>query len=68
MPEATYGYFEVGVPEAQVGAQIAWSLSLDGALLEQEEVELDEPLAPNHAFFVQLEFDNIDEMRRYVAR
>lgn len=68
VPEATYGYFEVGVPEAEVGAQIAWSLSLDGALLEEEKVELDEPLAPNHAFFVQFEFDEVESLRQYARR
>jgi len=68
VPEATYGYFEVGVPEAQVGAQIAWSLSLDGALLERKEVLLEEPLAPNHAFFVQFEFDEVESLRQYARR
>ena len=68
VPEATYGYFEVGVPEAEVGAQIAWSLSLDGALLEQEAIELEEPLRPNHAFFVQFEFDEVESLRQYARR
>jgi hypothetical protein len=68
VPEATYGYFEVGVPEAEVGAQITWSLSLDGALLEQEEIELEEPLAPNRAFFVQFEFDEVESLRQYARR
>jgi hypothetical protein len=68
VPEATYGYFEVGVPEAQVGAQIRWSLSLDGALLERKEIELDEPLAPNHGFFVQFEFDEVESLRHYARR
>ncbi len=68
VPEATYGYFEIGVPEAEVGAEIAWTLRLDGAVLQQEEVELEQPLDPNHAFFVNFEFDEIEELRQYARQ
>ena len=66
--DATYGYFEVGIPDAEVGARIVWTVSLDGERLDREEVELEQPLAPGYAFFVQFEFDEIAELRRYARR
>ncbi len=68
VPDATYGYFEVGVPDAEVGARIAWTVSLDGAPLERQEVELERPLEPGYAFFVQFEFDEVSELRQYAQR
>ena len=65
---ATYGYFEVSIPDAEVGARIAWTVSLDGARLDREELELDHPLAPGYAFFVEFEFDEIAELRQYAKR
>jgi hypothetical protein len=66
--DATYGYIEVGIPDAEVGARIAWTLSLDGARLDREEVELERPLEPGLAFSVQFEFDEIAELRQYAQR
>lgn len=68
VPEATYGYFEIGVPEAEVGAEITWTLRLDGEVLQEEEVELEQPLDPDHAFFVNFEFDEIEELREYAQQ
>jgi hypothetical protein len=68
VPESTYGYFEVGVPEARVGARISWTLRMDGAVLEQQQVELEEPLEAQHAFFVQFEFDAVEALRHYARQ
>jgi hypothetical protein len=66
--DATYGYFEVGIPDASVGARIEWSVSLDGETLDSQEIELEEPLQPGHAFFVQLEFDDVAQLRQFAQR
>ena len=66
--EATYGYFEVGLPNATVGGKIRWEVRLDGETLTTEEIELEETLADNYAFFVQFEFDDLAQLRRYAQR
>jgi hypothetical protein len=66
--DATYGYLEVGIPEAQVGARIVWTLSLDGRRLDREEVELEQPLRPGHTFTVEFEFDEVADLRQYAKR
>ena len=61
----TYVYFEVGVPEAEVGATLEWTVFLDGQEILSERERLDEPLRDGWAFFVQLEADRIEEIRSW---
>jgi hypothetical protein len=60
---ATYGYFEVGIPEAPVGAHLAWTVALDGVEIQSVREELKQPLGEGYAFFLQLEFDDIAQLR-----
>lgn len=64
----TYGYFEVGIPDATVGARIAWTIRLDGEEVIQEADELHAPLPEGRAFFLQLEFDEIAQLKLYARR
>lgn len=66
--DSTYGNLEVGVPDAEVGARIEWTVSLDGEELDSEEIELEEPLRSGTAFFVQFAFDEVAELRHYAQR
>jgi hypothetical protein len=61
----TYGYFEASIPEPDVGAELEWTIKLDGQYLTREEMKLDEPLDPRYAFFVQLEFDQISQLAEW---
>ena len=60
-----YLYVELGVPEAQVGAEMKWTVRLDGAVVTSESERLTEPLGPNYAFFLQLEADGVEELRAW---
>lgn len=59
VPAGVYIYLEIGVPEAQPGARIEWSVKVDGKGVVNESESLEEPLRSGYAFFVQLEFDDI---------
>ena len=61
----TYVYFEVGVPEATVGATLAWTVYLDGEEIWRESERLEEALEDGYAFFVQLEADSIEQLRSW---
>ena len=58
----------MAIPKAEIGARITWTVRLDGAVLDHEELELEEPLEPGYGFFVQFEFDEIAELRQYAQR
>lgn len=62
----TYVYFEPGIPDATVGASIDWTVLLDGEEVVRESDRLDDPLRPNHAFFVQFEADNVEQIREWM--
>lgn len=66
VPKDTYGYFEVSIPNATAGAEIAWTVWLDGEQIGSEEIALHEPLKPGYAFFIQLEFDDVDQLSDYM--
>lgn len=59
VPKETYGYFEVSIQQPTPGAEIAWTVWLDGAEVGSEQIMLDEPLKSGYGFFVQLEFDDV---------
>jgi hypothetical protein len=61
----TYGYVELDLPEASIGAQLAWNVALDGRTIAAESMTLEESLDDGYAFFVNLEFDSIDGARSY---
>lgn len=62
----TYVYFEIGVPDATVGATLSWRVSIDGEEVWREEDRLAEPLEDGYAFFVQFEADDVDQIREWV--
>ena len=62
----TYVYFELGIPDATVGATIEWALMLDGEKVMQDDLELDEPLEDGHVFFVQFEADSVGDIRDWL--
>ena len=59
----TYIFLEIEVEKPQVGATLSWTVSLDGEKLFDDERRLDEPLEGGRAFSLQLEADDIDELR-----
>ena len=61
VPDNVYTYLEIGVPEAQPGAQIDWTVRVNGESAVQESETLDEPLQSGYGFFVQFEFEDIGE-------
>ena len=62
--DLTYGYFELEIPNAKVGDKLAWTVRFEDRLVRDEEETLDQPLGENQAFFMQLEFSDLDELRR----
>ena len=61
----TYLYFEVGMENPPVGATIEWTVYLDGEEIHRESDRLEEPLEDGYGFFIQLEADSIDDLRRW---
>ena len=61
----TYVYWELNIPEAQVGAQLSWVVTLDGRTVVNESMRLEDPLEAGYAFFLQIEADDIAEMRSW---
>ena len=64
-PDLSYGYFELEINDATVGSQIAWSVELDGKEVTHDSQTLQEPLKQNEAFGLQLEFNDLAELRSY---
>ena len=62
---STYLYLELGVPDAEPGAEISWTISIDGRAVMRASDRLDEPLRPGYAFFLQAEADDIAQMRAW---
>jgi len=62
----TYVYFELGVPDATVGAEVKWVVKLNGQEILSENDHLTEPLRSGYAFFLQFEADSLDEMRAWM--
>lgn len=60
--DGLYTYLEIGIPEAQPGAAIEWTVSAGGKRIVHESESLEKPLRPGYAFFVQLEFEGISEL------
>lgn len=61
----TFIYWELNVPDAQVGAQLAWVFHVDGATVVNESMRLEDPLEAGYAFFLQVEADDIAQMRSW---
>lgn len=61
-----YLYVELGVPDATVGAELKWTIRLDGVPVTTEAERLTEPLGRNYAFFLQLETDGVEEIRDWL--
>lgn len=62
--DLTYGYFELEIPNAKVGDKLAWTVRFENRTVMDEEETLNQPLGENQAFFLQLEFSDLDELRR----
>lgn len=62
---ATYIYLELGVPEATPGAELSWTIAVDGRDVLRESDRLDAPLASGYAFFLQAEAEDIAGMRAW---
>ncbi len=63
-PQA-YLYFELGVPDATPGAEVSWTISVDGRTVIRESERLDEPLGSGYAFFLQAEAENVAQLRSW---
>jgi hypothetical protein len=59
----TYIYLELGVPEATPGAELSWSVLVDGTEIVGESDRLEQELRSGTAFFFQVEADDIAELR-----
>ena len=62
----TYLYFELGVPDATVGAKLDWVVKLDGREVYRESEKLMEPLESGYAFFMQFEADNVAQVQSWM--
>jgi len=62
---STYIYLELGVPDATPGAEVSWSVSVDGRVVIRESDRLEEVLPPGYAFFLQAEADDVAQMRSW---
>jgi len=61
----TYIYWELNVPDAQAGAQLSWVVNVDGRTIVRDQDRLDEPLPDGYAFFLQVEADDIAQIRSW---
>ena len=65
--DLSYGYFELEIPDATVGAQLSWKVDFESRELLNEHDVLDKPLEQNQAFFLQMEFGDLSELRSYAG-
>jgi len=65
----TYASIESGIPEAPLGSELGWRVSVDGKSWEDERLTLDKPLEPGWAFGLVSGWDDgtLDEMIAYRA-
>lgn len=63
MPPGTGGYLELRTPNAKVGTEIEWVLTVNGRELAREKESLEKELAPGYAFFLQYETDDWAQAR-----
>jgi len=61
----TYIYWELNIPDAAVGAQLSWVVHVDGRTVVNESMRLEDPLEAGYAFFLQVEADDIAQMRSW---
>jgi hypothetical protein len=66
--DCDYALLEAGAHEPAVGAALSWQVHVDGQRWEEEHMLLEQPLAPNRAFFLQTGWDDgsLDEMLEYM--
>ena len=62
----TYVYFELGVHDASVGAELNWVVRLDGQEVQRESDRLSEPLESGYAFFLQFEADDVKQVSSWI--
>lgn len=67
LSEDAYAFFQVGMDEPPVGAEMSWRVTLDGELLNEETQRLDEPLDPRYAFALIQEIEDVVELADYLA-
>ncbi len=65
LPDATYGYLDVNLPDAAPGDRLAWTVHLDGQQLAHEEQVYEDGI---DLLYVQLEFEELAELRRFAQR
>lgn len=53
-----YAIFEAQIHEPPVGAEMKWTVKVDGEEWDSETMRLDEPLSGNYAFFLQTGWDD----------
>ena len=54
--------------DLEVDAHLHAELFRERVVLRQARLGVDEPLDPRYAFFVQLEFDGLEELRWYLEQ
>lgn len=63
VPSDAYIYLELAAPAAEPGATLSWTLDVDGKRIWQDEDLLDEPLEPGYAFFLQIEAEDLADLK-----
>jgi hypothetical protein len=61
----TYIYLELGVPDATPGAEVSWSITIDGRPVTEASDRLEEALRSGYAFFLQFEADDVAQVRAW---
>jgi hypothetical protein len=67
LSEDAYAFFQVGIDEPPVGAEMSWRVTLDGELLTEETQQLDKPLDPRYAFALIYEIEDVVGLAAYLA-
>jgi hypothetical protein len=67
--ECDYAILEAGMEQPPVGAELSWRVEVDGRRWQEERMVLDQPLAPNRAFFLQTGWEDgsLEEMLEYLG-
>lgn len=56
---------QLNIPDAAVGARLSWVIDVDGQPVVRESMQLEDPFEAGYAFSLQIEADDIAEMRTW---
>ncbi len=62
LPADCYVFFSPTAKDPKVGAKMSWRVTLNGHVVLEETETLEKPLAPNYAFGLTIEIEDVAEL------